>query len=272
MRRRRLAALALSALTASAVGAIVSTAGSAQAATAFPRPTGYVVDAAGGLSASAVKQAEAELADYARRSGHQVAVALVRTTGGSIDNYAHDLFDRWGIGDRERDDGVLLLLALDDRQLRIEVGRGLEAELTDVEAGDIIRTRCVPPLRAGDVDAAVLAGERAIRTALGDPAGADAPVSPPPFAGFGGGESGAAASQRVGSLNLLPLLGLIVVVLLSLRASARRRSRRRGGFGLLPVPLFFGSGWGGGGFGGSSGGFGGFSGGSSGGGGASGGW
>src|SRR5690606_2776976 len=125
-------------------------------------------------------------------TGHQIGVAVVADTGtSSLEDYANDLFDEWGIGDAGEDDGVLVLVALGgDRGVRIEVGGGLEGELTDVESGDIIRDVLLPRLRDGDVDGALTAGIPTIRRALGDTAG---PAPPEPIAPEDGGGSAFAA-------------------------------------------------------------------------------
>ncbi|MEP7055176.1 MAG: TPM domain-containing protein, partial [Actinomycetota bacterium] len=212
---------------------------------------------------------EASLEDYHQRTNGEVAVAVVQTIGDtSIENYAHDLFNKWGVGSKKQDNGVLLVIALDEHQLRIETGYGAEARVTDLQSKAII-DGLTPFLRAGDYAGAVDQGQRAIRSALGDEfAGAPAPVSAPQRRG---------RSSGGGSLVfvLLPLLFFF------LTAVGSRRRRRGFGWGL---PIFYGGGWGGGGFGGGGGGFGGnggggvgggfggFGGGSSGGGGASGGW
>jgi uncharacterized protein len=265
--RRRLGAVVLAAVVP------VSVATAARAAS-FPEPTGYVVDEAGALPDDEQEALEAELAAYAARSGHQIAVAVVTSTGNeSIEDYANDLFGAWGVGTAERDDGVLIVVATSDRRLRIEVGRGLEGQLTDIEAADIVRDEMVPPLRAGRLPDAVRAGERAVRAALDDPtpqAAGDPQAQS--FNGFGGGRP--AAAEQGGGLGLLPLLALAFVAFAVLSRLGRRRRRRRGG---LFFPVFLGSGWGstswdGGGLGAGGGGFGGFGGGSSGGGGASGSW
>lgn len=110
------------------------------------------------------------LRDYEARTSNQVAVAVVRTTGDrSIEEYSLDLARTWGIGTEDSDNGVLLLIAHDQRRLRIEVGLGLEGVLPDTEAQRIIDTHIVPLLQRGDVGAAVVAGTTAIRGALGDP-------------------------------------------------------------------------------------------------------
>jgi uncharacterized protein len=265
-------ALAVSVMSLTTITAAIASAG---IAADLPEPSGYLVDTASAVPDQEQQDLEAELEAYAARSGHQLAVAVVASTGTrSIEDYANDLFAKWGVGSAERDDGVLMVVATTDRRLRIEVGRGLEGTLTDIQAADIIRDDMVAPLRAGRVTDAVRAGERGVRSVLGDPE-PDASSEPgaPRFSGFGGGE---AAPREGGGIGLFPLLvlALVAFALLSGLGGRRRRRRRRGLF----LPLFLGSGWGGGGSGfgggglGGGGGFGGFGGGSSGGGGASGSW
>jgi uncharacterized protein len=263
MRRTRLRA-GIVGLVASALALGLA---SAAYAADFPAPTGFLVDAAEAVPDGQQQALEAELEAYAERSGHQLAVAVVDTTAGeSIEDYANDLFGEWGVGSADRDDGVLIVVAVDDRELRIEVGRGLEGTLTDIEAADIIRDNMVPRLKVADYAGAVRAGERAVRRALGDPT-PDAAGEPTArgFGGYGGGQPGAASSQ--GGLNFLPVIVIIIFLVIVALSSFGNRRRRSGGF----FPIFIGSGWGGGGSGGG-GGFGGFGGGSSGGGGASGSW
>jgi uncharacterized protein len=221
----------------------------------FPKFTAPVVDAAGALPDDVQQQVDAQLLDYQQRSGNQVAVAIVKTTGRRSLEDARE----WGVGEEGKDNGVLLFVAFEDRRLRIEVGRGLEGELTDLESGRIIREHITPRLRAGDVGEAIVIGTQEIRRALGDTqVGAEpAPLAAPQD------------QSRRPSLNFLfPLFFLIPMVL----GAAGRRRRRQWGWA---TPIFLGGGWGGGwgGSGGSDGGgFGGGGGGGFGGGGASGDW
>lgn len=222
----------------------------------FPRYSNHVVDDADILPDDAEDRLNAELASFQQRSGHQIAVAIVETTGkASLEDYTNDLFDEWGVGSAEEDDGVLLLIAYEDRKLRIEVGYGLEGELTDLESGRIIREIISPHMADGDPVAAVTDGTRAIRAVLGDE-GVEMPIPAEP------------------SEDEVPAWAFIIPLLIfgPLSAFGRRRGRRRGW--LTPVIWGglggIGSGRSGG--GGFSGGFGGGGGGGSGGGGASGGW
>jgi uncharacterized protein len=230
---------------------------------AFPAFTAPVVDQARVVPDNVEQTVDAQLVDYQQRTGNQIAVAVVDTTGKqSLENYSIDLAREWGVGQKGKDNGVLLLIAVKDRKIRIEVGRGLEGNLTDLQSGRIINDVLLPRLRAGDYGGAVAEGTQAIRATLGDPAAtAPPPVAAPTTPGRGEGGSTAA------------FFGVVLVVVLFLLVFGRRRRGRRMGLGM---PIFWGSGWGGGfgggGGGGGGGGFGGGGGGGFGGGGASGGW
>ncbi len=253
---RRLAALVVLA-TCLAVAVLAAGPVGAASSSSFPRFTAPVVDAADVVPEDVEQQVDAELLDFQQRTGIQLAVAVIDTTGdASLEDYSIDLARRWAVGEKGKDNGVLLLIAMGDHKVRIEVGRGLEGDLTDLESGRIIRDVIIPTLRSGDVGTAVESGTQAIRSTLGD-ADASAPlVTEPP-----------ASSPDSGS-PWLGVGGLAVMVLLSMAASRAIRGQgiggRRGGFG---GPII----WGGG-FGGGGGGFGGGGGGGFGGGGSSGGW
>ena len=199
------------------------------AATAFPSFSAPLVDQAGVISDATEQQVDATLNSFQQRTSHQLAVAVIDTTGdASLEDYTFDLFKKWGVGDKDRDDGVLLLIAVDDRKLRIEVGSGVEGDLTDSESGRILREQLTPRLKAGDYDGAVVAGVDAIRVELGDTSAVApvAPVTDPP----GDGPS-LPVTLIVGGLLLLSLVGGI-------------GRRRRFGFG---GPIIWGGGFGGGG-------------------------
>ncbi len=143
------------------------------AAVAYPtpgKPQGLVSDFANVLKAEERQALEAKLQALQRSSGSQVAVVTVPSLGGdTVENYAVELFKDWGIGQQGRDNGVLILAAVEDRQVRIEVGYGLEGALTDAESARIIRDIITPAFKNGsyaeglsgaaDRVAAALAGE-----------------------------------------------------------------------------------------------------------------
>jgi uncharacterized protein len=226
-------------------------------AKSIPAFSAPVVDAAGVVPDEVEARVSAALLDYQARSGNQVAVAVVKDTGDqSIEDYSIDLAREWGVGTKGDDNGVVLVIAYEDRKLRIEVGRGLEGMLTDLQSGRIIRDEIVPRLRAGDVGGAVEQGAAAIRRELGDiQAG---PPPPPPE------EREPSVDGGLGFLLPLGIIGLV------LASGFGRRMMGRGGRG-----IFWGGGWPGpigGGWGGGGGGSGGSGGGGFGGGGASGSW
>ena len=137
--------------------------GCTSSAASLPEFTAPVVDSIGRVSAEVETQINSELISFQQSGGPQIAVAVVDTTGNATpENYSIDLARSWGIGDKEKDNGVLLLIALEDRTLRIEVGSGVEGELTDVTAGRIVDTIMLPRLRVNDVDGAVRDGARAV--------------------------------------------------------------------------------------------------------------
>lgn len=267
---------------------------------AVPALDSPVVDTAGALDAASRQRLVERAQDLQRRKGSQLQVLVVPTTGGEpIEAYARRVFDQWQIGRKGVDDGVLLLVAVNDRRVRIEPGYGLEGVIPDAVANRIIDEYLVPHFRAGDyaggIDAAtgVLAGL------------VDGEPLPPPVsahrrdtpAGPGGGLMAGlvlgmvAGSLLGGLLRPLPRLlrgglagfgaALAALLLLGGLGSALAAAMAAGLSALLGVsPAVFAghAGWGrggwGGGLGGGSWGGGGWGGGGgrSGGGGASGGW
>jgi len=154
----RLAALALVAMLALALPAAAQT---------FPTLSGRVVDDARVLSAETREALTARLAALEARNSDQVVVATVRSLEGhTIEDYANRLFRRWGLGQAAKNNGVLLLIAPNDRRVRIEVGYGLEGMLPDAVAKLIIENDLIPALRAGRFDRAASVGVDDITRAL----------------------------------------------------------------------------------------------------------
>lgn len=156
-------------LAGTALAAALAVLTSVSPAFAYPAADGYVVDAAGMISDATEAQLEQELADYEQRTTDEVAVTVVANLEGqSIDAYANGLFNAWGIGQAERNNGALLVIAMAERGVRIEVGDGLRDRLTDAVAQSIVDAEVTPRLRSGDIDGAVNAGAIGIRRALDD--------------------------------------------------------------------------------------------------------
>jgi uncharacterized protein len=224
----------------------------ARAETPVPdAPAQWVTDRAAFLSPQAIGELDARLGAYAAQTGHQLLVYIDRTTGGDpIEDWGAKAFQRWRVGRKGIDDGVVLFIFSDDHRLRIEVGYGLEGSVPDAVASRIINERMVPQIRAGDRDGAVRAGVDALTAAIGAPADAARQEAPAP-------KPIATWKLVLGLVMLLLLIGFAVthpgLAWLMLMSIGSGRGGR-GGF----------SGGGGGGFSGGGG--------SSGGGGASGSW
>lgn len=216
----------------------------------IPAPAGYVNDRAGVMGGWAQKT-EALCRDIERATGAQVAVLTVKTTEGlPPQQYAQRVFDRWKIGKKGKDDGVLVLVAVEDRKLWIATGYGVEGALPDGKVGEIRDRHMAPAFRQGRYGEGIHDGVAAIGAVLGG-------GKLPPARG---------ATGRRGlpvPFWLIFLLAPVVFLLFRALAGGVAGPRRHGGH-------YYTGGFGGGGFGG--GGFGGFGGGSSGGGGAGGSW
>lgn len=238
------------------LGLVLLFATTAQAAPDFPELTGRVVDNAELLDASTQSALADTLEAHEQASGEQVVVVTLPGLGGeSIEDYGYQLGRAWGIGQAEEDNGALLIVAVEERRVRIEVGYGLEGRLTDAQSSIIIDRIITPAFRDGNFSTGIVEGTRAmIRVLGGDPlAQAD--------------ERAAGGSSEAGSAGtwLSVLLFIVIIIVRSLGGGGR------GGRGLLGGVLLGGAlgggrpgGGPGGGFGGGGGGFGG--------GGASGGW
>ena len=235
----------------------------AVAAPNFPALTGRVVDQAGVLSSGVQASLTARLADLEQKSSIQLVVATVSSLEGvEVEPYANDLFRAWKLGEAQKNNGVLLLVAPHEHKVRIEVGYGLEGTLTDAVSKIIIVNAITPRFKANDFDGGVTRGVDDIITTL--TTDASEWQSKPDF-----------RSQHAAQNNnsALPLVFFFAIILLIIVSNARRGGGYRSS---SVVPWVVGSSaWrgsdssGGGGSGGDS-----FSGGggSSGGGGASGGW
>ena len=223
-------------------------------------------DYAGLLTAAERSQLESQLADRERATGAQMVIAIFPSLEGeSLEDFSIRLAERWRVGQKSLDNGVILLVFARDRKIRIEVGYGLEGAIPDAVAIQIIRESMAPAFREGRTAAGLQAAVDAVFaridatpvTARARPRGS--PVGPPQIA-------------------LLFVLGVIAVLVISALRGARGRTPAAYGYsrgawgtsGAIP-PIIWGSG---GGRGGDDRGGGGFSpgGGSFGGGGASGGW
>ncbi len=153
---------------------------SARAQQAVPDLSGRVVDQAGILSDLAEETLTALLAAHEDTTSNQVAVLTMPSLNGeTIEAFSIRVAEVWALGTAEKDNGVLLVVAVEDRALRIEVGYGLEGELPDVIAGRIIREEIVPYLREGNYERGIEAGVMAVLDRLESPA--ETPAAPEPL-------------------------------------------------------------------------------------------
>jgi uncharacterized protein len=239
-----------------------------------PNPPRLVTDAANVLTPEQREILEQKLVALDDSTSNQIAVVLIKTLGDyGIEEYALKLFREWGIGNKKTNNGVLLIAAIDDRKVRIEVGYGLEGAIPDIVSASIIRNEISPGFREGNyyrgIDNAInaltkaAAGEYKVKKA---------------------NKKSKVYGEKGGSIVGFILIIIVVIILSIIKGGRGGRGPRggmmsRNGFGDIATGMLLGSllggggrgggGWGGGGGGG---GFGGFGGGSSGGGGASGGW
>jgi uncharacterized protein len=201
----------VTALLALLLAAATATAGTVQD---VPYLTGRVVDDAHILSDQARARLTAALKAHEDATTNQVVVLTVATLGGSdIESYSNSVFHTWKLGQKGRDNGVLVVVVPNDRKMRIEVGYGLEGTLPDGAAGDIIRTWMTPAFKAGNYDKGVEDGVAAIVARLEghSPAG-PTPVTAP-----------RAASRSFHSTDGIPLgwperilIGLFIFTVLGL--------------------------------------------------------
>jgi uncharacterized protein len=279
MRKQRILSDSLKAATVLVVcfGWLLLTFG-AHAQNGLPKskPAGYVNDFAGVLSPAARNLLTALCTEVDQKAKAQIAVVTVKSLEGRpIEDYSIALATQWGVGPKQSASGVLILLAVDDRQDRVEVGYGLEPILPDGKVGGFLR-EAVPYLRDGNYDAAMLLITRRVADVIARDRGVtlsattSLPSAPAPRRSQRGNGPGAIATI----LFLFFLFSLIV----NLIRRGGGGGRRGGGGWVGPMiggMMMGGGGFGGGGFGGGGGGgggFGGFGGGSFGGGGASGSW
>ncbi len=213
-----------------------------------------MVDQAGILSEGTEARLTRALGDFERDTKRQVVIATVPDLQGyPIADFGYRLGRAWGIGEKGKNTGAILLVAPKQREVRIEVGYGLEGELTDAKSRQIIEQTILPHFRAGDFDAGVTTGTLAILRALGWQGAGPAPQRAQP------------ASQQNSLASFLLPFGIFFLFLFL----ANRQRRGRGGIYRRGGPFLLGGlgsggfggrggrGFGGGGFGGGGGSFGG---------------
>lgn len=255
----------------------------------YPKPTGYVNDFANALSPQFKKSEEKKLSDYTKKTTNEIAVVMVNTTGNmSIDDYAQGLADQWKVGVSGKDNGIIIVFAMQDHKDRIQTGCGLEGALSDVDAQAILDGDTRSLMRAGQTNQAVEETVNRVIARIGNSTpqpckvGSQQAIQDARNATKTGGSTSSDSGN--GMVALLVIIAIIAIIIFIIMAAASSDSGDddSGGFG-----SGFGLGTLVGGIGSSlgsdddssssssdsdSGGFGGFSGGSFSGGGATGGW
>jgi uncharacterized protein len=244
------------------------------AAQTYPKLTQPVNDFAGVIDAASKSEMDRRIrALEAGTPKHDAVVVVTVETiapSQSIEDYAVHLFEQAGIGQKSQNNGLLVLFAKTERQVRIEVGYDLEEFVPDGYAGDTIRQEMLPAFRRGEYGPGLLAGTTRLINRIADKRGVT--LTDVPIAKSYEGRDEARFSRY------LPIILIVIFLIISMiRRGGPRSGYRRGGWGGPFIGGFGGGGFGGGGFGGGGfggggGGFGGFGGGMSGGGGASGRW
>lgn len=213
-----------------------------------------ITDQVGMLSEDKKQELSSFLDAHESKTGNQIAVLIIPTLAGdSLEDFSIRVADQWKLGKKDKDNGVLLLIVKNDRKIRIEVGYGLEGDLTDAKTAQIIRNVIVPDFKNGDFARGVEEGALSIVGVLDPQSGIPTPSDQDAQTG---------KSTHIPSAQLILFLFIFGFIVLSrILRMFLPRGYHSGGF------------WGGGGFGGGGGG-GGFSGGGGGfgGGGSSGGW
>lgn len=228
------------------------------AAQTFPQLTGPVVDAANVLPDDVEARITQKLLAFNQQTGQQLQVATVPDLQGyEVSDYGYRLGRAWGIGNKDKNDGVILLIAPTERKVRIEVGYGLEGTLTDALSSQIIRNAILPKFKAGDMPGGIEAGTDALIAQLQLPPDQARAVA-------------AKATKSTQSSGIDPgfVIWLLIFVFFFVLPMIRRMSggRRYGSSGLGPIIMWNvldgmsrgggggGSSWGGGGGGGGGGG------------------
>ena len=234
-----------------------------------PNPPRLVNDFAAMIGVDHIQELESKLVEYSRTSSTQITIVTVNSLGDyDASDYAIQLFNKWGIGQADKDNGVLILASRDDRKIWITTGKGLEGVLTDQKTGQIYRNEMVPHFKEGDY-----------YTGFSKAADAIIAVTKGEYKNENAGQEG--KPGKGGSIGTILFIIIIIVIAISRGGGNNRGGKYMSGRGAGDIAAGFllgsllgggrssgGGSWGGGG----GGGFGGFGGGSSGGGGAGGSW
>lgn len=241
----------------------------------YLKPTGYVNDYANVLSPSFKTSEEKKLSAYTKQTSNEIAVVTVATTGDMIiDDYAQGLFDQWKPGVSGKDNGIIILFAMQDHKDRIQTGCGLEGALSDAQEQDILNTQTQPLMRAGKYDQAIDITVNAVQNQIKGKTLSPCTIGSQKAIDQARANTATTAKNRSSGIGLWLLILICIIVVVLIITIASESDGEDGGFGLGTLVGGIGGALlnGGGDDDSGGGGFGGFSGGSSSGGGATGGW
>jgi uncharacterized protein len=199
----------------------------------FPASRGIVSDFAGIMESEDVRSIEVLAAALEQKTGAELAVVTVQTFApyGSIEEYATSLFNSWGLGQAGQDNGVLLILAREERKVKIETGYGLEGAIPDSMAGRILDNAVLPLLKKDNFSGGLLQGAQAIAAVVAKDKG----LSAEEIEQIGVPSSAVAALKKSNVFLpiFLPLAAIIMIMLISIPLAKKfgggRRSRSGGG-------------------------------------------
>ncbi len=203
-------------------------------------PTGFVNDFAQILTAEQKQMLEQSLKDFEVQTTHEISVVTIPTLAGdTIENYANELFADWKIGKEGVDNGVLLLIALEDKKVRIEVGYGLEGALTDAESKYIIDKVIIPAFKNSQFAEGVQAGTETIKQAVVDEVVVASGASAKSRTGFAGFIE-KALNIILGALDFFLVIGIVLFQLIT-SILAKSKAWWHGGVlgGLVGIAILF---------------------------------
>ncbi len=200
----------------------------------FPKPTGRINDFANVIDSATEADIDRQLDLLEQKTSSEIAVVTINSLGEmSVEEYANKLFKEWGIGQAKQDNGVLVLVAPNDRKMRVEVGYGLEGVLPDGLAGEVIRNRFTPKFKSNDYSGGIKDGVARIVQIVEK----HQVLTPEELAKFNQSNSGNSGMTGGAVFAMIPFFGLFVAI----------------GFGMLGIgartktvfPLLFGGAFGG---------------------------
>lgn len=208
----------------------------------IPALTQRVTDLTDTITNSESAQISNQIVNFENKTGHQLAVLVVKTTGEeTIEQYATRVFEQWKLGDKKRDDGLLLLIAKQDHTLRLEVGYGLEGEMTDVDAANVLDRYIVPLFKKNQFAQGISSGIERVTFKLTSEKTADGSASEGVSAATTPNRTNTTASKARRTISHMPsspygvyvwIVGMLLLLKLNARSSKVILPALWGGIGM----------------------------------------